>query len=228
MAAETFEEFKDSFSYGSRTDLAFKFLKKLPADEAGRFFAELLGRLGSTTDDGDAQRLVDLACEWQVRGYTPGPGEPRAWTYDDGPFAPMAVPLEGARIALLTSSGHFVDDPEPFGVSGMTQDEAIARIGDFLRAAPALSEIPATTEPADLRVRHGGYDIRGAQADPDVAFPLARLRELAGDGVIGEVADPAFSFVGAASQKRLLRDAIPAWIDRLRQAGADAALLVPV
>lgn len=31
---ESFEEFKDSFSYGSRNDLTFKFLKRLPPDDA--------------------------------------------------------------------------------------------------------------------------------------------------------------------------------------------------
>jgi hypothetical protein len=31
---ETFAEFKDSFSYGSRTDLAFKFLKRLSPEDA--------------------------------------------------------------------------------------------------------------------------------------------------------------------------------------------------
>ncbi len=228
-AGETFEEFKDSFSYGSRTDLAFKFLKKLAPDDAARFFAELLTKLGETVDDGDARRLVDHAIEWQARSYAPAPGEQRPWAYDDGPFTPMPAPLADARIALLTSSGHFVAgaDPAPFGAAGMTQDEAIARIGEFLRAAPDLSEIPAATPPGDLRVRHGGYDIRAAEADPDAAFPLARLRELAAEGHIGSVADPAFSFVGATSQKRLLATA-PAWADRLAAAGVDAVLLVPV
>ncbi len=226
---ETFDEFKDSFSYGSRTDLAFKFLKRLPADEAARFFAGLLDALGATLDDGHAQRLVDLAYEWQARGYAPAAGAPRPWTYEDGPFTRMAMPLVDARVALLTSSGHFAagDDPRPFGVEAMTQSEAIDRIAEFLREPPVLSEIPAATPAGELRVRHGGYDIRGAQADADVAFPLARLRELAGDGVIGGVADPAFSFVGATSQKRLLTG-VDAWVDRMRETGADAVLLVPV
>jgi hypothetical protein len=36
-------------------------------------------------------------------------------------------------MAVLSSSGHFIegDDPKPFGVVDMSQEEAIDRIGDF-------------------------------------------------------------------------------------------------
>ena len=37
---ESFQGFKDSFAYGSRTDLNFKFLKALSSDEAAEFFAD--------------------------------------------------------------------------------------------------------------------------------------------------------------------------------------------
>lgn len=122
---ESFQEFKKLFSYGSRSDLNFKFLAGLPDEEAGRFFQELLWKLGDAADDGALDRLLDLMYTWQVRGYT---GE-SSWNYDDGPFAPLGKPLTDARLALLTSSGHFVegDDPQPFGVANMSQDEATAR-----------------------------------------------------------------------------------------------------
>jgi hypothetical protein len=227
---ETFAEFKNSFSYGSRTDLAFKFLKMLPEDEAAEFLRLLLEGLGQTIDDGDAGRLVDLAYRWQVRGYTPPADAVRPWTYDDGPFAAMRLPVAEARVGLVTSSGHFLagDDPQPFGVVDMTQEEATARISEFLRTVPELSEIPSGTPTADLQVRHGGYDIRGAFADPDVAFPLATMRALSDDGVIGELAPTAFSFVGATAQRRLLKEAAPAWADRLVADGVDAVVLVPL
>ena len=45
---ETFESFKNSFSYGSRTDLNFKFLKTLSDEEAADFFQELLWKLGDS------------------------------------------------------------------------------------------------------------------------------------------------------------------------------------
>lgn len=223
---ETFEAFKNSFSYGSRTDLNFKFLKHLPTEEAARFFQDLLCKLGDTLDDADATRLIDHVREWQGQGY----GHFSGFTYDDGPFTPLARPLAQSRLTLLTSTGHFVagHDPEPFGVKEMTQEKAIARIGDFLKAAPDLSPIPFDTPPDQLRVRHGGYDIRGVQADPDVALPLAPLRELQQDGTIGSLTDSAYSFVGATAQTRLLTQSGPEWVEMLRQQDVDAALLVPV
>ena len=79
-----------------------------------------------------------------------------------------------------------------------------------------------------LRVRHGAYDIRGAQADPNVAFTLERLVELRDEGVIGELASEAYSFVGAASQKRLVKQVAPRWAEMLKEQRIEAALLVPV
>ena len=42
QAGETFEEFKNSFSYASRSDMNFKFLKSLSEQEAGDFFQDLI------------------------------------------------------------------------------------------------------------------------------------------------------------------------------------------
>ena len=222
---ETFEEFKDSFAYGSRTDLAFKFLKRLPPEEAARFLAILLEKVGETIDDGDAGRLVQHAYEWQVQAYATAE---RRFVYDDGLITPLREPLQQCRVALLTSSGHFVagDDPRPFGVEDMTQEEAIARIDEFLREAPRLSTIPSTTPSNSLRVRHGGYDIRAAAKDPNVIFPLDRLRELAAEGVIGELAPRAYSFVGATAQTPLKRETAPGWAAMLRREGVNAVVLV--
>lgn len=225
---ESFAEFKDSFSYGSRSDLAFKFLKSLDDEEAGEFFRELLSRLGETIDDGEADRLVQLAYEWQVRGYGRSAEKPSTWTYDDSPFAPMRRVASEATIALVTSSGHFVDDPEPFGVQNMTQAEAESRIQEFLREAPELSEVPFGSRPDEVSVRHGGYDTRGAVIDRNVGFPIDRLVELASRGVIGELHDPAYSFVGAAAQRRIKKEQGPKWAEMLNAAEVHAAILVPL
>lgn len=155
---------------------------------------------------------------------------PSRWTYADGPFTPLARPLRTARVALLTSSGHFVegDDPKPFGIEAMTQADAAARIDDFLKEEPHLSVIPSDTPNGRLRVRHGGYDIRSAERDPNVTFPLELLRDLAGNGAIGELAPNAYSFVGACAQTPLLKRSGPRWVQRLRDEEVDAVVLVPV
>lgn len=225
-AGESFEEFKHSFSYGSRTDLNFKFLKGLSDDEASSFFQELLWRLGTSFNDGTYDRLIELVYEWQIRSYN-GHGR---WTYEDGPFTHLKKPLAESKITLITSSGHFIDgqDPAPFGVKNMTQENAILRIIEFLKAAPALSEIPFSTLKSALRVRQPGYDVRAAEADPNCVFPTQRLLELEGDGLFGELAASAYSFVGVAAQKKLMNEVGPQWVSMIQDQAIDAVLLVPV
>jgi len=223
---ENLEDFKNSFSYGSRSDLNFKFLKDYSTEDAGRFFQKLLWKLGDSLDDGDFDRIVEYIVEAQARGYA-GSGR---FVYEDSPFIPLKKPVSQLRLALISSSGHFVegDDPKPFGVENMSQEEAENRITDFLRAEPQLSEIPVETPEGKLRVRHGGYDVRGAQVDPNVNFPVTRLRELQADGKVGEFFPIAYSFVGACSQIRLQKHTAPRWVSMFQTNKIDAVLLVPV
>lgn len=226
-AGESFADFRRSFSYGSRSDLSFKFLRHLPDAEAAEFLRAVLEELGDAYDTGDVTPLIRLAYEAQVDAYARE--DTSRWTYDSGPFVPLRKPLSESRLLLLTSSGHFVegDDPEPFGVPQMSQDEAVARINDFLREAPVLSAVPRDTAPDALRVRHGGYDVRSVRRDPNVAFPRDGLVEAEAGGRIGELASEILSFPGATAQGRL-KQVLPEWIERVRGADVDLALLVPV
>ena len=118
---ETFAEFKDSFSYGDRNDLLFKFLKNLSAGDAADFLQRLLQLLGDAVDTDRLEPVVKHLFEGQVKAYLPKSGAPPFhWKYDHAPMARLRKPLAKARIALVTSSGHFVDgdDPSPFGIPG--------------------------------------------------------------------------------------------------------------
>ena len=227
--AETVGEFLESFSYGSRTDLDFKFMARLGEEEGAEAIRLQLEEIGRILDDGDPSRLVDLFIELQTAAYRTRV-LPDRYRYDDGPFQKPAKPLAESTVALLTSSGHFVagDDPEPFGIEGMTQEQAIDRIGDFLRERPDLSTVPVDTPPEDTRVRHGGYDVSGSAADRNVALPVDRLRELEGAGLFGRLHPEAYSFVGAAAQGRIIKESAPQWADMLADHGIDVVLLVPV
>ncbi|MDK1016460.1 MAG: glycine/sarcosine/betaine reductase selenoprotein B family protein [Actinomycetota bacterium] len=226
---ESFEEFRQSFFYGRRGDLNFKFFKDLPDDDVASFIQIVLDRLGDAYDTGDVLPLIEAAFEAQVAGYAPDPGTSPKFFFDDGPFTPCEMSVTNARVGLLATSGHFVhgDDPEPFGEAAMTQAEAEARIGEFMSAAPVLSEIPSDTATPALRVRHGGYDIRSAVRDPNVAFPIDRLREARDDGRVGSLAETFFSFPGATAQGRL-RKVLPGWVERIHDEDIDVMLLVPV
>ena len=59
LATETFEEFLNSFFYGSRTDLNFKFIKELGPDAAGPFFQELFVSIASAIDSGGWQPVEE-------------------------------------------------------------------------------------------------------------------------------------------------------------------------
>jgi len=229
---QTADELRRSFSYGARSNLNVKFLKDLDDNEFGDFLQELFAATSATTDDGDADRVTDVMFRWQVHAYSGHLGDPADFPHrhDDTPVATLPKPLAECRVALLTSSGHFVDgdDPEPLGVAEMTQAEAEARIGEFLREAPVLSAIPVDTPADRLCVRHGGYPVDSVAADHQVALPLGHLAALADDGVIGELAPTAYSFVGAAAQARIRKDIGPAWAQQLVDEHVDAVLLVPV
>lgn len=226
-ATESLEEFKNSFSYGSRSDLSFKFLKNLSPEEAGEFFRQLLWEVGDSLDHGHVEPIHQLIFEWQLRAYE---GSGRLHTYDEAPFTVPTKPVAASRIGVLTSSGHFAagDDPRPFGLEAMTQADAEARIGEFLRDTPVLSAVPTDINADELLVRHGGYDVRSVSHDPEVAFPLQTMAALDADGVIGELSSPLYSFTGATSQGRLRKQALPGWIDRIAGDGIDVLLLVPV
>jgi len=227
---ESLEAFRLSFSYGKRNDLNFKFFKSTSDDDAASFLQELVHLLGDAYDTGDVAPLVEAAYEAQVSGYLPPPDAPAPkFAFNDGPFTPVTMAVGNARVGMLTTSGHFIvgDDPQPFGEQDMTQEHAARRIGEFLGAAPTLSEIALDTPTADLRVRHGGYDIRSAVRDPNVTFPIDRLREADKDGRIGSLASTFFSFPGATSHGRL-RQKLPQWIERIHEENVDVMLLVPV
>lgn len=228
--AETLEEFRQSFYYGSRNDLNFKFFNNVDDNATADLVQNLLALVGDAYDTGNIQPLIDAAYAAQIAGYSPAPNAaPSPHTYDTGPFAPTAMPVAGSTVGLITSSGHFVegDDPEPFGVKDMTQDEAMDRINEFLRETPELSMIPSDTASDRLRVRHGGYDITSVMRDPNVAFPIDRLAEAEASGRIGGVTSTFFSFPGATAQGRLKRE-LSGWLDRIAEEEADVILLVPV
>ncbi len=228
-STESFTEFKDSFSYGSRNDLSFKFLKGLSSDEAGEFFIRLLGEVGDLFDGTSTDRLIDLVYEWQIRGYQPDATAKRPYVYQDRPFTPLAKPLSETSIGLVTSSGHFVSGDDQSGLEGddLTQDWAIARIGEFLRATPILSEVPKDLPAEEIRVRHPGYDIRSVSRDLGVALPRLALIEAERDGRTGWLAPFLYSFVGACSQGRL-KNELDDWILRWKSQGIEALFLVPV
>ena len=203
---------------GSRTDLFNKWFKAGPEEIANEYLQELLRLTGQLIDGGDTVPIVEVIVLARSKAYA-GAGR---FVYDTGPFATLEQPLSESRVALLTTTGHFAegDDPDPFGVENLTQDQVVKMSVEMGKADPTLSEVPVSTTRDRTRVRHTGYDIRAAEADRNTSFPIDRMLELKKDGVIGKFVDPAFSFVGLTSQLRLCKQIAPAWAERAKSAGA--------
>lgn len=137
---------------------------------------------------------------------------PYKWALnDDAPWTPLARPLRDCRLGLVSSGGFYLRDQPPF-----QDNDASIRI------------IPMDADPADLRIYHHGYRDDDADRDPNCVLPLARLRELAAVGVVGELAPGAVSFVTIYSARREVEDRAPRIIEALREMRVDAALMVPV
>ena len=223
---ETFEDFKKSFFYGKRSDLSFKFLSDLSDEDGSAFLQDLFQDVVTAIDTQDLAILKQRLVQGQVQGYH----HQKNFDYDKGPFTPLAKPLTDLRLTLLTSSGHFLEgqDPNPLGRENMTQEEAESRIFDFLKEEPVLSEIPFDSDPKQIKVRHGGYDVKAALRDPNVSFPYGAMKNLKAQGRFSDLTAKAYSFLGACSQKRLMKKTLPGWITLLKEAGTEAAVLVPV
>jgi D-proline reductase (dithiol) PrdB len=132
---------------------------------------------------------------------------------DPAPFTPIEGPLAQKRVVLISSGGVHLASQDPF----------------HFRNDTSQREIPIDTPAADMRVAHFGYDTSDAKRDPACVLPLQALRALASDGEIGEVVDPALSFMGGIYSQRLVREEVaPRFRDFVLRERASLVLLVPV
>jgi D-proline reductase (dithiol) PrdB len=137
---------------------------------------------------------------------------------DPVPWTPLRKPLSQCRLALVSSAGFVLPDQEPF--------DPDIRGGDT-----GFREIPADADVSTFRDCHRShsFDHSGMRRDPNLAFPLDRVRELAASGRIGEVNRRHLSFMGSITAPgRLTRDSAPEAARLLVADGVDVALLVPV
>jgi D-proline reductase (dithiol) PrdB len=137
---------------------------------------------------------------------------------DPVPWAPLTKALTSCRVALVSSAGLVLPSQDPF-------DDA-ARGGDV-----SFREIPADAEVRTLLDTHRSrsFDHSGIAQDPNLAFPLDRLRELVASGAIGAVAPRHVSFMGSITAPgRLVKTTAPEAARLLAEDGVDVALLVPV
>jgi D-proline reductase (dithiol) PrdB len=119
-------------------------------------------------------------------------------------------------VALITSGGLYLKGRQsPF--------DTVSIHGD-----PSFREIPKTARQEDFGIAHAHYDHSLAEQDINVIFPLQRLLELEREKVIGRVAETHYSFSYVNDAVTLIVDSVPKLLDKLKTAGVDILLLVPV
>jgi D-proline reductase (dithiol) PrdB len=123
-------------------------------------------------------------------------------------------PLKKLRVALITSAGlHRLGD-RPF-TDGAGASEYRVIEGDVNGSELVMSHLSSN------------FDRSGFAQDVNVVFPIDRLKELAADGVIGEVAGFHYAFNGSAPIKTLEAPARKV-AAMLKADRVDAVFLTPV
>jgi len=141
---------------------------------------------------------------------------PYKWSvYETAPLTSLKKPLNQCRVALLTSGGVSHKDVAPFNPKARND----------LRVDAITQDTPAHF----FVISDDYYNHQDADRDINCVFPLDRLRELADEGVIGEVAPYHYSgFMGRIYTRTVvLTETAPALAQRLKQEGVDVFVLVP-
>ena len=106
------------------------------------------------------------------------------------PYTPLKRDLKECRIALVSTSGAYVEGMQPF-----TDNDLSFRL------------IPATTDTRDVRFVPGHFDTSKGAEDPNIMFPLDRLRELVADGEIKTLTENCIS-MGLTTELRKLKEVV--------------------
>ena len=136
------------------------------------------------------------------------------------PFTPLAKPLAGCTLALVSTAGVARNDDQPFDQDRERRDPWW---GD-----PGFRVIPLGTTEREVRLYHMHIDPRFGEADLDVVLPMRRLTELALEGIVCRPAPRHYSIMGYILEPTVLvEETAPTIAERMRQDGVDAAALVP-
>lgn len=125
------------------------------------------------------------------------------------PYVPNRRSLAETTVAIVSVAGVHLRADTPFN----TESDCTPRL------------LPGDVRAADLMVTHTHYDTTDAQSDPNVEFPIDRLRELAEAGAIAGIARQ-HGTMGYCMNLRLAYDeSLPNLAEQIERTGADAVLL---
>lgn len=131
------------------------------------------------------------------------------------PFTPVRRALPMLNLALITSTGAFVDGTEAFDIE--------SRDGDL-----SFREIPKEVEARDLRYAAKGYDPKSVLEDRNAQIPIDRLLEYEANAVVGRLNETWWSISSyIPNAARVAAELAPTLAERLHRYEVQAALLIP-
>ncbi len=144
---------------------------------------------------------------------------PYEWAHHhDVPFRSLARPLEGAVVALVTTAAPFQPGKGEQGPGA--RYNAAAKFYEVYSGDTSLEH--------DLRIAHVAIDRKHtSMADSGSWFPLPALRAAQASGRIGRLAARFHGAPTNRSQRHTLDVDAPRILQRCREDGVDAAVLVP-
>ncbi len=129
------------------------------------------------------------------------------------PFVRFRKPANQAKFALITTAGVHVQTQPVFDVEA----------GDH-----SIRFIPETVMEEELMISHTHFDRSDADRDVNCVFPLFRLKELAAEGLVGNVAETHYGLMGyIPNSTALVEETIPLILKRLKEEKVDAVILNP-
>lgn len=106
------------------------------------------------------------------------------------PYTPLKRPLNECRVALVSTSGAYVEGTPPF-----TDNDLSFRL------------IPNDTDTKTIRFVPGHFDPSKGAEDANIMFPLDRLRELVTSAEIAKLAEHHIS-MGLTTELRKLKEVV--------------------
>ena len=156
-------------------------------------------------------RYIDRTREYyEAQGFE----RPYRWAaHDDAPITPLSKPLSESTVALITTA----NEPSPPDWKA-GEPRPLRRVHSF-----------STDDPPQLYTHDLSWHKLVTHTDDLQSFlPIQAVKELAREGRLGGIADRSHGVPTEYSQRRTIEGDAPEILRKLREDGADVAILVPL
>ena len=211
MAVETTDLLRDLQANYSRAAVSrIKYLtRRASEEEVVEFVNGLIVKSAEAKYNNSWEELERFLEEWETVMIGRVAGGMKFPESSGVPWASLTKPIDQCRIALVTTGGIYTDGQDAFEPA----DDVSYR------------EIKKGTPQSAIHVSHRGYDISGPQEDVNCVLPLHRFDEFEQEGVIGSLAETAYSFMGLIRDATILKDSSEEVAKKLKANDIDAVLL---